>query len=62
MKRTITILIIVLTAATVNAAEKNKLNIAVIDFKAQPPVSPSEAAFVTEFFRGELVIVYLLQG
>ncbi len=56
MKKLLPVLMVILFATVIHAEEKEKLNIAVVDFKAQPPVSPSEAAFVTEFFRGELVM------
>ena len=35
--------------------EKDRMNIAITNFVAQDPISPGEAAFVTEFFRGEIV-------
>ncbi|HLD29784.1 MAG TPA: PorV/PorQ family protein [bacterium] len=34
--------------------QDGKVNMAVSNFEAQPPISPAEADFVTEFFRGGL--------
>jgi len=32
-----------------------KINIAVLDFEARPPISPAEARFISDFFRADLV-------
>ena len=35
--------------------ERKKINMAVSDFEARSPISQSEAAFITDFFRSELI-------
>jgi len=32
-----------------------KINVAVLDFEARPPLSPAEAGFISDFFRADLV-------
>ncbi|PKN00030.1 MAG: hypothetical protein CVU78_03370 [Elusimicrobia bacterium HGW-Elusimicrobia-2] len=42
------------TAQKIKSKDGGKINIAVSDFAPQPPISSSEASFVSEFYRGDL--------
>jgi len=42
------------TERKIKATKGERINIAVSDFVAQPPMSSAEASFIAEFFRGDL--------